>query len=415
MDVLLTDLAHDQDLRPLWTAVHKRLCSGVDPRTVVTVRVEGLSVTGLSALRSLVDTSARRRRNGSAVVVQDGLVVVPLRDLLAVLGLGANDLVPLVELAVGRPVVDLAAERRRVIARRSDLWTEVEAMLPAAPVLVARMRAAGTDDEASVRRMVAVLARVLVRLPSAPPTSLAKLSHDLAGDPHYLDLDRLAGMRLVAAVAEVTGQPEPIRPDRVRAMLAGVGVLADRLSATVLLHQVRVLGDGVVDRRLREAIAPVALTLLDLTVHPPTFAPQLLTVVENPSVLEAALVERSPLAFACTSGQLGSVDHALLQLAVDQGVSLRYSGDLDGPGLQIANSVSATYGAELVAMSAKTVQSAGPQPSTVPRGEPPPFVDQHLREALKTSGRVVYQEHDTVLSELFAQLDHDAGSQKPPL
>ncbi|WP_433261619.1 DUF2399 domain-containing protein [Actinosynnema sp. CS-041913] len=401
MAVDIAALAADRDLTALWTAVHERLCAGRQPATIARVRVKGLSSVGLATLRTWVDTSARRRRDQSAVVASGDVTVVPLRDVLTALGLSAEDLQQLVETAVGRPVVDVAAARRATSAQRLGLWADVEEVLALLPRLVARMRAAGTDDETSVRQLAGALAQVVSRLPCTPPTSLAKLSHDCAGDPHYFDLDRLPGVRLVAAVAELTGVPEPRRPDLMRAMLAGIGILADRLSATVLLHQVRVRGTGPIDLRLREATTPVALTLLDLTVHPPTFAPQLLTVVENPSVLEAAMTHGSPLAFACTSGQLGSVDHALLQLAVDHGVSLRYAGDLDGPGLQIANVVAETYGARLVAMSADTVEQAGREPSGVPLGELPVWLDQRLSDALRSSGRVVCQEHDAVLRNLF--------------
>ncbi|TQM85472.1 uncharacterized protein (TIGR02679 family) [Saccharothrix saharensis] len=397
----LAALAADRDLTPLWAAVHKRLCAGRQPAAIASVRVEGLSSGGLATLRAWVDTTARRRRDQSAVVATGRVTVVPIRDVLAALGLSADNLQRLVEMAVGRPVIDLAAARRTASAQRRGLWADVEAALPSLPGLVARMRAAGTDDETAVRHLVGALARVVPLLPCTPPTSLAKLSHDYAGDPHYFDLDQLPGVRLVTAVAELTGVSEPRRPDLVRAMLAGVGILADRLSSTVLIHQVRVRGTGPIDRRLRDATTPVALTLLDLTVHPPTFAPQVLTVVENPSVLEAAMTHASPLAFACTSGHLGSVDHALLQLAVDHGVSLRYAGDLDGPGLHIANVVAETYGAQLVAMSADTVEQAGPEPSDVPLGEPPAWLDQGLSDALRSTGRVVYQEHDAVLKSLF--------------
>ncbi|RJQ86637.1 DUF2399 domain-containing protein [Amycolatopsis panacis] len=407
------ELARDPDLAPLWVAVHRRLCSGAQPATISAIRVEGLSPNGIAVLRSWLDTTARRRRDRSAVESRGAVTVVPIRQVLDVLGIPADDLIPLVELAVGRPVVNLAAQRREALAQRRDLWADVEAKLPTLPALVARMRAAGTDNEESVLTLVDGLAEIVSRLPFDPPTSLAKLSHDHAGDPHYFDLDRLAGARLVSAVAERSGTPEPTRPDLIRAMLTKVGILADRLSATVLLHQVQVTGDGPVDRRLRDATTPVPVTLLDLTVHPPALAPQVLTVVENPSVLEAAMRCGSPIALACTSGHLGSVDHALLQLAVDHGVDLRYAGDLDGPGLRIAGQVAAIYGATLIAMSPDVVRRAGPAPSAVAFGDPPEWIDPELRDAIASSGRVVYQEHDAALEVLFGSDQPMATIPKP--
>ncbi|RLL70024.1 DUF2399 domain-containing protein [Streptomyces sp. Z26] len=398
-------IADDPDLAPLWTAIHDRLCSGQAPETIAAVRVPTLPPAGIATLRSWLDTTARRRSVRSAVAVSATGVRVPLRELLTVLGLTTEDLSPLVERAVGRPVEDRAADRRTAATLRQELWDYTSRALPHLPALVARMRAAGVadDDAASIRRLVDAMAAATSQLPHSPAVSLAKLSHDCAGDPHYFDLDTTAGTRLAAAIAELAGRPEPSRPDLVRALLADYGVIADRLSATVLLYQVQAVGDGPVDRRLREAATPVALTLLDLTRTPPTLAPQVLTVVENPSVLEAAMACDSPGPLACTCGQLGSVDHTLLQLAVDQGIHLRYSGDLDGSGLRIAEYVARTYGAELVAMDASTVQDAGPEPSSVPLGPAPGTGEETVWDALRAGGRAVFQEHDAVLRQVLGQ------------
>ncbi|QID39823.1 DUF2399 domain-containing protein [Streptomyces albus] len=396
-------IADDPDLAPLWTAIHDRLCSGQTPESIAAVRVPELNPAGIATLRAWLDTTARRRSVRSAVAVGPTGVRVPLRELLTVLGLTAAHLQPLVERAIGRTVQDRAADRRTAATLRQELWDYASGALPHLPTLVARMRTAGvTDDDAtSIRRLIDALAAATSQLPHTPAVSLAKLSHDCAGDPHYFDLDTTAGARLVAAVAELAGRPEPNRPDLVRALLADYGVIADRLSATVLLYQVQAVGDGPVDRRLREAATPVALTLLDLTHTPPTLAPQVLTVVENPSVLEAAMACDSPSPLACTSGQLSSVDHTLLQLAVDQGIHLRYSGDLDGSGLRIAEYVARTYGAELIAMDASTVQEAGPEPSSVPLAPALEAGEATVRDALRAGGRVVFQEHDAVLRQVL--------------
>ncbi|MDT0382127.1 TIGR02679 domain-containing protein [Streptomyces sp. DSM 42041] len=401
-------IAEDPDLAPLWTVIHDRMCSGQAAETIAAVRVPTLTPSGIATLRSWLDTTARRRGVRSAVTVGASGVRVPLRELLTLLGLTAEHLPYLVERAVGRPVVDRAANRRTAAALRQELWDYASGALPHVPALVARMRAAGVadDDAASVRRIVDALAAATSQLPRSPAVSLAKLSHDCTGDPHYFDLDTTPGARLVAAIAELDKRSEPSRPDLVRALLADYGVIADRLSATVLLYRVQAVGDGPVDRRLREAATPVALTLLDLTRTPPMLAPQVLTVVENPSVLEAAMACDSPGPLACTSGQLSSVDHTLLQLAVDQGIHLRYSGDLDGSGLRIAEYVARVYGAELVAMDASTVRDAGPEPSSVTLGSTPEAREATVWNALKAGGRAIFQEHDAVLRQVLGQPAH---------
>ncbi|MFJ3975888.1 TIGR02679 domain-containing protein [Streptomyces sp. NPDC090021] len=398
-------VAGDEALSPLWAAVHDRLCAGTDPAALASVRVTGLPPAGVAALRAWLDDAGRLRRGTSAVVMDARGARVPVRALCQVLRLEPQDLVALVEQAVGRPVVNRARKRVNDAALRQDVWQYAAAQLPACPGLVARMRATGigVDEGTGVRRLVDALAAVVTRLPIDPPVSLPKLAHDTAGDPHFFDLDTLAGSRLVTLVAELTGQVEPTRPDRIRALLEQSGVVPDRLTATVLLHRVQAVGDGPVDRRLRDAVAPVALHLFDLTRTPPRLDPtQILTVVENPSVLEAALARGHTAPMACTSGQLRAVDHALLQLAVDQGVALRYAGDLDGPGLGIAHTVVRLYGSGLVAMDLATLRDAGAHPSAVPVGRlTAEDIDVQLAHELRGVGRVVFQEHDTVLDRLL--------------
>ncbi|MFI0941352.1 DUF2399 domain-containing protein [Streptomyces sp. NPDC021020] len=401
-------VAADAELAPLWEAVHDRLCGGTVPASLASVRVPGLGAAAVAALRSWLDSAQQVRRGTSAVTVTATGTVVPVRALLQALSLEPSDLVPLVEQAVGRTVVNRSHERANSAAMREDVWQYAATRLYRFPAVLARMRAAGISQGAQheVRRLVDALAAVADQLPANPPVSLPKLAHDTAGDPHFFDLDTAAGARLVTLAAELAGAEEPTRPDRIRALLEHVGVVADRLTATVLLHRVAAVGHGPVDRRLREAAVPVALHLLDLTRTPPHLDPgQVLTVVENPSVLEAALVRGHTAPLACTSGQLRAVDHALLQLALDQGVALRYAGDLDGPGFAIAHTVARTYGAEIIAMDLATVHDAAHRPCAVPLGPlPTEGLDLRLGDVLRDAGHTVFQEHDAVLERL---LPHD--------
>jgi uncharacterized protein (TIGR02679 family) len=383
-------LANDTDLKPLWDAVHDRLCAGASPEALATVRVTGLNRAGLAQLRSWLDTSTRRRRS-SAIRSTGDSATVPLRELLTVLDIPISQLATLVELAAGKSIVDRSSQARASAARRDELWQHAASQLPTLPQLIIRMRTVGIgEDTSDVRTTIAALAAVLGTIPVSPPIPLAKLAHDTVGNPHFFDLDQLAGKRLVAAVAEHTGRPAPTRPDLARALLAESGIIADRLSATVLVLNARVVGDGPIDQRLRDSTTPVALTLLDLVQHPPRFAAQTLTVVENPSVLEVAYLNHSKQALACTSGHLRAVDHTLFRLAVEQGIRLRYAGDIDDVGQHIAGIVADTYGAEIIAMDPSVVAEA----RTLPPAVVPP-------DPVRTATRPTYQEHDAVLKRIL--------------
>ncbi|GAA2843470.1 TIGR02679 domain-containing protein [Nonomuraea rubra] len=402
-------IVDDPDFAPLWAALHDRLCSGDESDAIATLKVRDLPPSAIAELRSWLDTTTRRRRSRSAVAMTGTIAHVPIRELLSVLEISPHELIPLVEKATGKQIVNRAAARRDAATLREDLWAYATDQLPQLPRLVARMRSAGvSDDEPALRRLITALAEVIKQLPVRPPVSLPKLAHDSAGDPHYFDLNTPNGARLVSAVAEFAGQPEPGRPDLVRTLLSNVGIVADRLSATVLLYRVKVVGDGVMDRRLREATTPVAVTLLDLVLHPPILAQQTLTVVENPSVLEAAMALDSDLPLVCTSGHLRGVDHALLQLAFDQNIALRYAGDLDTDGFQVANYIAQHYGAELVAMDAEIIAEVGSAPSAVPFG---PHTDPTLKAAHGLPEYVLFQEHDAVLRRILTDQESPMRSE----
>ncbi|MGK5552900.1 TIGR02679 domain-containing protein [Actinomadura kijaniata] len=392
----LDSLVEDPDFVPFWSALHDRLCERGAPERLATLRVPDLPLFAKAQLNALLNASTGR---GPAVKVDGTTATVPLRALLRTTGTAPQDLVALAERAVGRPVVNRSAVRRAETDRRRALWDHAATRLSRFPRLVARLKASGIGaDEPEARRLIDVLARVADGLPYAPPVSLPKLAHDCAGDPHYFDPGTVNRTRLVDAVTEFTGRADPAFPHQVHTLLAEVGVLTDRLSNVVLLHRVETVGDGVIDRRLRDSPVPVALTLLDLTREPPTLAPQVLTVVENPSLLEAAMARDADAALACTSGHLRAVDHALLQLAHDQGVTLRYAGDLDHDGFQIAATVADLYGAELVAMDAATVAEAAAHPGAVPLRQ---RFDPELKRTLGLTEHAVFQENDAVIRRVL--------------
>ncbi|WP_196812221.1 TIGR02679 domain-containing protein [Nocardia sp. CNY236] len=402
-------LATDPDLLPLWEAVHERLCAGAEPARLATVTVAGMPPGGVAVLRTWLDTSTRRRRGNSAIASTGSRTRVPLRELLVHLGLASEQLPVIAALAVGRPLVNRALARMESTAVRGELWSRIETDLAVVPRLARRIRASGVsgNDIEAIARQSRQLRSALDEIRTvchaeAAPLTLAKLAHDCAGDPHAFDLNTLTGRRLVEAVAELYGEPHPVRPDTVRALLAKAGILADRLSTAVLVLNVQATGTGIVDQRLRLGGGPMSLTLYDLTVHPPNFQPSPLLVVENPSVLEAAIAGGFSNPMACTSGHLRAVDHAFLQRAVDCGVPLRYAGDLDRDGLIIAEQVRDLYGARLAAMTTAVVQRAGDRPSAVPLGELPGTLPPGLAAALAQTGRVVFQENDVVLDTLLA-------------
>ncbi|MFF3337858.1 TIGR02679 domain-containing protein [Streptomyces flavidovirens] len=409
------DLA-DPDLRPLWQAISVRLAQGDDAGSIQTVRAE-LSRAGRAMLTGWLSRAQVSRRTVS-LRIEAGATVIPVQRVLRALTMTPSELREVVEQNVGM-IPPLAEERRRAAQLREDIWAYTATVLPDTPRLTARLQARGVvDDRAGeLRRLIDALARARARLPLSRPATLARLSLNCAGDPHYFDLnDAGQGARLVLLAADMLGADLPDTPAAERALLARVGIVADSLSQTVLVLNVNATGDGPTDRSLRlahEDQRPAHLTLHDLTTHPPTLdRAQPWLVVENPSVIHEALMRgvRSPI--VCTSGTLTAVDHVLLSLARTRGISMEYSGDIDTGGRNIAAAAHRRYDVPSREMDNETLRAAlaagalseGPLPVPTLAG---PSYTPPTADCDPGNGRVgdpdpvIFQEHPTVLDRLL--------------
>ncbi|WP_442818030.1 TIGR02679 domain-containing protein [Streptomyces sp. NBC_01224] len=356
-------------------------------------------------------------RRAVALRVEQGVAVIPVQRVLQALTMTPHELREIVEQNVGA-IQPLAETRRRATQLREDIWAYTATVLPDTPRLTARLRAGGVvDDRADeLRRLIDALARVRAVLPLSRPATLARLSHNCAGNPHYFDLnDAGQGSRLVLLAADLLDAPLPDTPAAERALLARVGIVADSLSQTVLLLNVDARGDGPTDRALRlarEDQRPVHLTLHDLTAHPPTLArTQPWLVVENPSVIHEALLRGITTPIVCTSGTLTAIDHALLALAHTCGVPMEYSGDIDTGGRHIAAAILRRYEVPSRDMDEETrraVVGAGALcegPFTVPALPAPESAATTTGAAggagTDESGSAIFQEHPVVLDRLL--------------
>ncbi|MBS2531674.1 DUF2399 domain-containing protein [Catenulispora sp. NF23] len=392
---------NDPDIRPLWQAVADRLESGADAASIKTLRV-ALNQAGRARLTGWLATSLRGRR----LKEQNGLLTVPVPKLLEALGMNEEHLHTFVENLIG--ISDNAQIRRDTEQARRHLWEYAAKLLPDTPRLVAGLRTAGVSKESigTVTERVEALARARTLLPLRRPVHLARLALTCAGDPHYFDLAEPGnGARLVHMTSEILNQPIPDTPLAERLLLAKVGIYAERLSQTVLVLNIDAVGDSVTDEVIRAAKAarrPHHLSLYDLTENPPTLANhERWQIVENPSVLEEAMIRRPDAPIVCTRGAFAAVDHALLFLARAQGVPMSYSGDLDRGGRTAAHAAH-RYGADIHLMDDATEHDAigaGPL-MTWPQNVP---VVAHPSQVPSThgGGLTVFQEHPALLDRLL--------------
>ncbi|WP_236244862.1 DUF2399 domain-containing protein [Streptomyces sp. CC210A] len=404
---------HDPDIRPLWQSLANRLAQGDAPQDIKTVTVPLSRPARARIAGWLAHTTPQRSRR--RLRTGDNGTTIPVPRLLAALGHTHHDLRDLVE-AAGLHIPDTADTRTAARRLRTEIDAHAARSLPDTPLLNERLRSYGiSEDTLEERRfLIDALARARVLLPLPRPLSLARLAHHCAGDPHYFDLnDNGRGALLVLMARDLLNAEQPDTPAGDRVLLARLGIIADRLSQTVLLFNIQATGDGPSDRALNLAYKdrrPVHLTLHDLTAHPPTLqSGQRLLVVENVSLIDEALERGITRPLACTRGTLSAVDHTLLALARDAGLAIDYAGDHDPWGHAIAATVRDRYRATLVAMDDAAHRSAAdrePDWSRLPRTgsetndpEPP-----HDRSGVE--GRI-YQENRAIIDMLLGPSGSD--------
>lgn len=288
----------------------------------------------------------RRARAGSTVTVSLSAVEEVLRRS----GISPGGLAPAVVALTG--LVPLRAE---VAAAEDRGWraafAPLDAVVESRPELadwLARIRASGlvrrmTGTFADAEPLLADLAAVLGHLP-ADGEPLGRFAARVAGGAHALDDDRSLATLAVGAARVLAGLPEGSGAEWRREVWAGVGLLRDELSATVLTLGLPGDGRTATGRALgalSEAGQPAVLTLRQLVRDAPTLAlaGQVVSVCENPVVVSGAAegLGRGCPPLVCTSGQPGAAALHLLRLAQRAGASLRYHGDFDWGGVRIGN------------------------------------------------------------------------------
>jgi len=186
------------------------------------------------------------------------------------------------------------------------------------------------------------------------PVSIPVLANECANDPHALD-DGVARRLLERVLAHL--HPEiaiswPLSAENRDALFTAANLCVDDISSGVTVAGL--LGDSTVLVAARESWLPWTVPLLAVKQFPNLSASRRLAhLVENPSVFRH--LWRSMLAvpsgkrptLICTSGQLSLAARRLLDLLVEGGVLLLYSGDFDSAGLGIARSLQQRYGTRL--------------------------------------------------------------------
>lgn len=397
----------DPLLRPLWEAVHARLCRGdLAERSVVTVPGADPNV------RRAVDRLVGRVSTAGRVAVR----IDTLNEALRRAGTTAQD----AAVAVCGPVVDRAAARAAVAEARMAAWSRILSHPAAAEQVIAawldQVRAQGRLERAGGLPAFLAALDVLQVLPvNGEPVGRPLLAAAIVGDEHSLD-DNTDIERLVTAGLAARAQVERPTGAAGRASLwAGAGVVFDSVSAPALTLGLRPVTTGPLTEaagRWADGGVPLPIPAAALAAerwHVPTG--EIVFVCENPSVLEAAASKLGagcpPL--VCVSGIPGRAVTTLLAQLAAGGAAIRYHGDFGAGGIVIANLVIARHGARPWRMSTTDHRQAvdrllkiGRHPAQLRGRVPQASWDAELAESIETCGFEVTEEH--VIDDLLADL-----------
>ena len=338
----------DPSLTATWEAIAARL-----ERT-------HLSVDG--SLRTELDSAAASQLSGLfGITMEAGPVTLKLAELdqqLRALDGGAG-LVATVELVRGAPLVD----RKKVREERADAVFEIYRRLedavavgglsPAqALAFVASVRSSGLLTRAGAKAGIAIarFAAGWAELVTSDAFSLdgqrtwllGEFASRFTGTAHGFDEGTLASKLMLRAIATRFDEPLPKGGDARRRLWSLAGIATDSVSGTALTWRLRPPGEDPWSEMLRERTRQglvTHLTLQELDIAAGAALAAAGTTVfacENPQVLQAAADGQSQATLVCLSGQASVAGWRVIRLLLSAGVTVKYHGDFDWPGVAIA-------------------------------------------------------------------------------
>ncbi|MGW2569413.1 TIGR02679 family protein [Streptomyces sp. NPDC001537] len=260
-------------------------------------------------------------------------------------GISPDGLAPAITALTG-PVARLADVREQEAKAWQDAYAPLTTLTTLRPELSAwvdRLRQDGlvrrlARTPHAAKTLLTDAATALRQLPAAPAVSLPTFANRTFGDAHALDDGTPLGAIVLSGVRALTDFPDGNGAEWRREAWSSAGLLRDALSSTVLTLGLR--GIPALDW-MTDAGEPAVLTLRQLTHSPPSTAPTVVYVCENPTVLATAADTHGPTCapLVCLQGQPSAAALTLLRHLHTQGAGLRYHGDFDWGGLRIADAL----------------------------------------------------------------------------
>ena len=175
----------------------------------------------------------------------------------------------------------------------------------------------------------------------------------ILGNPHGLDKKNLSGKIFVMLLSYIEGRKRPKNSEELAELYYKYNLLIDDVSNMILCKNIIGIKDNGQEhdgmKGFSEANEPLYLTIYNLSNIASTKNTgkyNKVMVMENPAVFmevaEKCKIKDFPM--VCTYGQVKLAGMILLDLLVNAGFKIYYSGDIDPEGMQIADKLKKRYG-----------------------------------------------------------------------
>lgn len=176
-------------------------------------------------------------------------------------------------------------------------------------------------------------------------------SANILKNPHELDKNTLTGRIFILMLAKESKIARPKNTEELSELYFKYNLLIDDLSNMVLCKNIiGMVGEeahlGWLGFFQNNDAMQVTLAQLAKITKVDVLKKNAL-VVENPAVFSALSMKNIKIPLVCTYGQVKLSGIVLLNLLVENGVKLYYSGDIDPEGIKIADNLKKRYGEKM--------------------------------------------------------------------
>lgn len=184
-------------------------------------------------------------------------------------------------------------------------------------------------------------------------TRIPVFASKILGNPHGFDKKNLSGKIFVMLLSYIDGRKSPKNSEELAELYYKYNLLIDDVSNMILCKNIIGIKDNGQEhdgmKGFSEANEPLYLTIYNLSNIASTKNTgkyNKVMVMENPAVFmevaEKCKIKDFPM--VCTYGQVKLAGMILLDLLVNAGFKIYYSGDIDPEGMQIADKLKKRYG-----------------------------------------------------------------------